>query len=332
MKTMLASLAALHCAATASAMSEHEVSFKLYKQHFGKVYKDAAEEAHRFEAFKASLAYIAGSGSPASGLTQFSDMTQAEFKSQYANRHTQKAGAAVRRWDGTCYSCKRFPELATKNFTDFDWTTYGAVTTVKNQGMCGSCWSFGTTGDIEGTWFLAGNSLTPLSEQQLVSCDKVDEGCNGGMQEDAFDWVIKNHGIAAEAAYPYKSGTGIRHTCEAGQTSVANITSWYQVSNAVAQEADIVAQLSKVGPVTIGIDATPMQSYSSGIDNPKSCGHTAYSLDHAVLIVGYGSENGVDYWKIKNSWGTSWGEKGYYRIVRGENKCGVAMDVVHSVV
>ena len=329
MKAIMTGLAALHCA---SALTQNEVSFSLYKDHFGKTYK-ADEEQARFAAFEASLERVAKSGNPASGLTQFSDMTQEDFKRTYANRRGKALPADAPRWNGECTACNRFPEHATQSFAEgFDWTTKGAVTAVKNQGQCGSCWSFGTTGDIEGTWFLKGNPLQALSEQQLVSCDKTDDGCGGGLQENAFKWIMKNGGIASEADYPYKSGFGIRHLCVEGHKSVANITKWFQVSDKASQESDISNQLAQVGPITIGIDATPMQDYRGGIDSPKNCGSSARDLDHAVLIVGFGTENGVDYWKIKNSWAASWGEEGYYRIVRGENKCGVAMDAVHSVV
>ena len=193
-----------------------------------------------------------------------------------------------------------------------------------------SCWSFGTTGDIEGTWFLAGNKLTSLSEQELVSCDKTDAGCGGGLQETAFAWVIKKGGLTGEADYPYVSGGGNVPTCKTHKESLvkAKISSWYRVSGSAAGESAIEEQLAKVGPITIGINATPMQDYTGGIDDPKNC--DPQSLDHAVLIVGYGEEKGTKYWKIKNSWATSWGEKGYYRIVRGQDKCGLANDAVHS--
>ena len=332
-------LAVLHCAAMSFAMTEHEASFQLYKQRFHKQYS-AAEERQRFAAFSASLERVAASGNPSHGLTKFSDMTPEEFKRIYATRG--KGGALAdnaQRWNGQCTSCARFPELKDVEVTDinaFDWRTKGAVTPVKNQGSCGSCWSFATTGDIEGTWFLAGNTLTSLSEQQLVSCDHTSSGCNGGMQEYAFTWIVRNGGVAAEADYPYVSGSGSHHACETGHKSVANITKYYQVSGGTpsgpTNESNIVEQLVKAGPITTSIDSTPMQDYASGIDNPHNCQAKWNSLDHAVLFVGFGTENGVDYWVIKNSWAKDWGEEGYYRIVRGENKCGIALDAIHSVV
>eukprot|EP01059_Diplonema_ambulator_P035029 TRINITY_DN8136_c0_g1_i2.p1 TRINITY_DN8136_c0_g1~~TRINITY_DN8136_c0_g1_i2.p1 ORF type:complete len:331 (+),score=117.45 TRINITY_DN8136_c0_g1_i2:425-1417(+) len=328
MKTMLL-LAAMPCMALAGS---ERAQFEAFKSQYSKVYGTAAEEERRFAVFKESLARVAASGNPAHGVTKFSDLTPQEFKKMYLNRQPRSAPLAAE-WDGACNACAMFPEVKNlRNDTAWDWTTKGAVTKVKNQGQCGSCWSFGTTGDIEGTWFLAGHALVSLSEQMLVSCDKTDGGCNGGLQEDAFAWVIKRGGLVAEATYPYHSGDGISGTCKETKTTpiVASIKSWYQVSKNAAGEAGMATQLPQVGPITIGINAGPMQDYKGGIDDPKVCPGSANDLDHAVLIVGYGTENGVDYWKIKNSWATDWGEQGYYRIVRGVNKCGVATDAVHS--
>eukprot|EP01065_Artemidia_motanka_P047912 TRINITY_DN75_c0_g2_i3.p3 TRINITY_DN75_c0_g2~~TRINITY_DN75_c0_g2_i3.p3 ORF type:complete len:370 (+),score=161.66 TRINITY_DN75_c0_g2_i3:1284-2393(+) len=307
-------------------------AFAAYKTQFAKTYA-VEEESQKFEAFKASVERVRAAANPTHGLTKFSDLTPAEFQATFLGRKgSQSASEEAASWDGTCTACKRFPELKGFSGSAFDWTTKGAVTQVKDQGQCGSCWSFGTTGDIEGTWFLSGKPLVSLSEQELVSCEKQDQGCGGGLQEDAFPWVIKQGGIVAEKTYPYKSGGGSTGTCQTSKEKpvAAKISKWYQVSKTKAGEADILKQLAQVGPITIGINAGPMQDYTGGVDDPWLC--RASSLDHAVLIVGYGTDNGVDYWKIKNSWNTDWGEKGYYRIVRGKNKCGVAMDAVHSVV
>lgn len=203
---------------------------------------------------------------------------------------------------------------------NLDWVAKGAVTAVKNQGQCGSCWSFGTTGDIEGSWFLGGNDLVALSEQELVSCDKSDNGCGGGLPSIAFDFIIKNGGLVAEESYPYTSGEGDSGMCMKDKmegTKAAVISSWNTISSSPEGEEKLQEALIKNGPISIGIDATPMQDYFGGIDNPK-CGSGSNDLDHAVLIVGFGEENGQKFWKIKNSWGPDWGEQGYYRIVRGE--------------
>jgi len=301
-------------------------------------YFSEKEEAYRFKVFRGTLELIdqrnaESKGTAVHGITKFADMTPQEFDQKMLTRkavtydHLQQADL------NACASRARFGEKfcsATANST-FDWRTYGAVTGVKDQGQCGSCWSFGTTGDIEGSWFLAKHPLISLSEQQLVSCDTTDYGCNGGLQENAFNYVISTHGIQSEADYPYVSGTGSVPACSVNANKfVANIRAWAQVSSSASGESKIADYVQANGPVTIGINANPMQTYVSGVDQPSSC--SALNLNHAVLIVGWGTENGVDYWLIKNSWGVNWGEQGYYKIIRGVDACGLARDVVHSLV
>lgn len=202
-----------------------------------------------------------------------------------------------------------------------DWVAKGAVTPVKNQGQCGSCWSFSATGGMEGAYFLAGNPLTSFSEQELVSCDSSDNGCNGGWMDAAFSWIKANGGIATEASYPYTSGTGSTGSCKGTGNSVTKSAPKGFVdvqANSVSALMDAVAQQ----PVSIAIQANQaaFQSYSSGVLTSK-CGQ---QLDHGVLAVGYGTLNGVDYWKVKNSWGPSWGDAGYILIERSSaNLCGV---------
>lgn len=206
-----------------------------------------------------------------------------------------------------------------------DWVSKGAVTPVKNQGQCGSCWSFSTTGALEGAYYNKYGNLLSFSEQQLVSCDVggADAGCNGGWMDDAFTFVQKNGGITTEDQYPYTSGTTEKSgTCtKTGYTNVAAAApkSYTDVTaNSVNALMSAVAQQ----PVSIAIQANQaaFQLYKSGVLTGK-CGQ---NLDHGVLLVGYGTDNGVDYWKVKNSWGDSWGEGGYIRIERSDaDLCGV---------
>jgi C1A family cysteine protease len=312
--------------------------FEEFASFFDKVYESVEAKTTAQRNFYDSLVRVAQNSNPTHGVTKFSDMSATEFAATYLNRQPRSSLeiANTPMWDGECTACNRFPEHAEPaNVDTLDWVAKGAVVSPKDQGQCGSCWAFGTIGDIEGTNFLAGNPLTSLSEQQIVSCDTKygDQGCNGGLPEQAFKYVIAAGGVVTEKAYPYASGSGRAPKCntaaEAGAKS-ASISSWVQVSKTASGESAIQTALVQSGPLVIGIYAEPMQDYVKGIDNP-SCPSSARSLDHAVVIVGYGTENGVDYWKIKNSWSTSWGEKGYYRIVKGKNKCGLAMDVTHSV-
>lgn len=201
-----------------------------------------------------------------------------------------------------------------------DWVVKGAVTPVKNQQSCGSCWAFSTTGSVEGALQIATGTLLSLSEQQLVSCDHDgDQGCKGGSMDTAFGW-IKEHGICSETDYPYTSGMGITGSCKAACKPEVTLTGFTDIPK--GDESSLLAAVGK-GPVSIAIEAdkNAFQLYKSGVLDSDSCGK---ALDHGVLIVGYGSDSGKDYWKIKNSWGPTWGEDGYIRMVRNKDMCGLA--------
>lgn len=183
---------------------------------------------------------------------------------------------------------------------------------------------------------MAGGKLTPLSEQQLVSCNtnEDDQGCEGGLQEVAFEYVIAN-GLTTEKDYPYTSTYGKKGKCINSNivAPLQKISSWVQVSDSEKGEEGMLTALKTSGPITIGINAEHLQMYQKGVSNPKICRNGEYYLDHAVLMVGYGydEKKQTEYWNIKNSWASDWGEKGYFRIKYGVNKCGIAVDAVHSV-
>ena len=225
----------------------------------------------------------------------------------------------------------RFPEATNADSSSFDWVSKGAVTPCQGSGQCGSCWAFGTTGDIEGVAFLKTGKLVSLSEQELSSL------------------VIKERTRVATVGFrrmPLTTSSltelprrkTIRTTVVEDPREVAKsaktkndltyIKGWTQVSKSKKGESAIKTALPKVGPITIGIDATPMQDYIGGVDSPQcnvDCGCTSSDLDHAVLMVGYGQKGSQSYWKIKNSWASDWGS-GYYRIEYGKNLCGLAFD------
>ncbi len=202
-----------------------------------------------------------------------------------------------------------------------NWVDNGAVTPVKNQGQCGSCWSFSTTGALEGAFFVKNGELDSFSEQQLVDCDTrtnggKDMGCNGGLMDNAFAWIKKNGGLCTEEDYPYVSGnTRTSGTCQDGCDIVygSQVQSFYDVPP--SSDEDMMTALSNQ-PVSIAIqaDQQSFQLYKSGVFT-DSCGT---GLDHGVLAVGYGSLNGEDYYMVKNSWGTTWGQNGYILLGRGD--------------
>jgi KDEL-tailed cysteine endopeptidase len=215
--------------------------------------------------------------------------------------------------------------------SSIDWTTLGAVTPVKDQGQCGSCWSFSTTGSIEGAYYNKYGVLKSFSEQNFVDCDTLsnggrDHGCNGGLMDNAFSWAKKNGGVCYEADYPYVSGT----TQKAGTCNQSKCTK--DAKSAPASYVDVTKNSDSalmsainIGPVSVAIEAdqAAFQLYKSGVFT-GTCGT---NLDHGVLAVGYGTLNGVDYYKVKNSWGISWGDNGFILLQRGvsqkEGQCGI---------
>jgi len=202
-------------------------------------------------------------------------------------------------------------------------------TGVKDQGQCGSCWAFSTTGAIEGAYEIATGALNSVSEEQLVDCIPTSYtcyGCGGGWPDKAMDWVHDNGGIASESAYPYTAGGGVSGTCHSS-TSVSHISNYTWVN--YGDESSLQTQ-SYIGPVSVCIDASSwtFQMYTSGVYNQPGCSTT--NLDHAVLVVGYDTtSSGQAYWIVKNSWGTGWGQAGYIWMSRNKNnQCGIASHAV----
>lgn len=275
------------------------------------------DEQMRYDIFQANVdiikAHNAKKLSYTLGLNEYADLTWDEFASArlgYKQPSTRLGS---------------LPPLPFPNMTDvadsIDWVSKGAVTEVKNQGQCGSCWAFSTTGSLEGAYFVATGKLESLSEEDLVQCDdNGDQGCQGGLMDNAFDWVSSNGGICSEADYQYTSGGGTTGTCTNGCSPVMTITGHTDVP--ANDEASLKAAVSNQ-PVSVAIEAdkSAFQLYSGGVLDNSACGT---NLDHGVLVVGYGTDSGKDYWKVKNSWGATWGEQGYIRMVMGKNQCGIA--------
>jgi len=210
-----------------------------------------------------------------------------------------------------------------------NWVNKGAVTAVKNQGQCGSCWSFSTTGSVEGAHFLATGKLVSLSEQNLVDCSTTEgnEGCNGGLMDYAFEYIEKNKGIDTEASYPYRA-TGPNRCAFKPADVGATITSYHDIPS--GSESALQTGVDKQ-PVSVAIDAghNSFQLYKSGVYYEPACSST--QLDHGVLAVGYGTGSS-DYWLVKNSWGADWGMSGYIQMSRNKNNnCGIATSASYPI-
>lgn len=304
--------------------SPEEKQFEEFKLKFNRNYGDSLEHDMRFRIFKQNLFQIHQLnrfelGTAEYGLTEFADLTFDEYK--------MRTGLRMRDDVETNEIGNPLADIPNIELPEsFDWRDKGAVTSVKNQGNCGSCWAFSVTGNIEGLHAIKTGNLESYSEQELVDCDKVDAGCNGGLPDDAYKAIESIGGLELEDEYPYKAQ---RTQCQYNQT-----LSHVRVQGAVdfkAKDEDGIAKwLTKNGPVSIGINANAMQFYRGGISHPWKALCGASSLDHGVLLVGYGVANYpkfhkiLPYWIVKNSWGPKWGEQGYYRVYRGDNTCGVS--------
>jgi cathepsin F len=291
--------------------------FHEFEQKFERAYVSAKERAWRYLVFLENYARIQyfqknDASATYSYLTPFADWTVAEFQ----KRNNLKVKFET-------FKHKTLPNEKFSNDTlpkSFDWRDKGVVNPVKNQGQCGSCWAFSTVANIEGVNAAANGKLWSLSEQELVSCDdNGDQGCNGGLMNQAYEWMINNgQGLETESDYPYQA---YDTSCSLDKKKEhVYVQDWFAVPQ--KNEVAMAETLVKYGTLSVALNANAMMYYFGGISDPYSFLCDPTGLDHGVAIVGY-NETSKPYWIIRNSWGPSWGESGYYLLVRGKGACGI---------
>jgi C1A family cysteine protease len=299
----------------ATPFTETERAFIDFVSQHGRSYGTKEEYEFRLQQFSKVYNYVqehnAAGNSWTAGINHLADLTEAEYNKMLGYKPSQRVNKR---------EVTHILADVNANPASVDWVTAGAVTPVKNQGSCGSCWSFSATGAMEGAHFVKTGQLSSFSEQQLVDCSYGlkpygNLGCNGGLMDAAFEYA-EDYSMMYESEYPY---TAERGDCSytSGHTKVSSFVDVTPKDPLALQTA--VAQQ----PVSVAIQANQLafQTYKSGIID-SGCGD---NLDHGVLLVGYGTDNGTDYWKIKNSWGPTWGEKGYVRVLRDMSTKGTGM-------
>jgi len=308
------------CAAAVPDSTKLE-SFKQWMVEHGKVYDSDEVFGKRFDIFADNLIKIdainAADRGWTAGVNKFSDLTWDEFRYFYLMKSGQTCSA-------TSINGPEFVSKVEAPPAFFDWREYGAVTRVKDQGQCGSCWTFSTTGNVEAGSMIHAGEHHLLSEQQLVDCaqDFNNNGCDGGLPSQAFEYIAAAPGLMTEKDYPYTAKDG-KCVFDASK-AVAHVLQ--SVNLTVGDEEEMQAAMLGYQPISIAFEVVDdFMHYKKGTYSSTTCKNGPQDVNHAVLATGYGTDrNGTDYWIVKNSWGYDWGFHGYFHIERGVNMCGLA--------
>jgi C1A family cysteine protease len=311
--------------------------FTAFESKYDRKYGSESERHEKFQVFLENLeeavelnAALREQGKDeVHGITQFSDMTKKEFQFYLNKKMAEQPDV---KWPVA------EPKKKGSVPTSFDWRDSGAVTPVKNQAQCGSCWAFSATETVESQYIIGGNNMTVLSVETTVSCDTSDNGCGGGWYYTAWmDYMSANGGITTQDVYPYAESTKVGNppACDTSlESQVVKGTApssyaWATtpcttIKCASQDEATLQANLVEYGPISIACDASAWSSYTGGVLTSSSCSSSSFKLDHAIQLVGYNTDASTPYWIVRNSWGSTWGEDGYIYLEMNQNTCGVA--------
>ena len=294
--------------------------FEEFVHRFNKDYGSEVEKLRRFKIFQHNLNEIINKNQNDSAkyeINKFSDLSKDETIAKYTGLSLPIQ---------TQNFCKVIvlDQPPGKGPLEFDWRRLNKVTSVKNQGMCGACWAFATLASLESQFAIKHNQLINLSEQQMIDCDFVDAGCNGGLLHTAFEAIIKMGGVQLESDYPYEADN---NNCRMNSNKfLVQVKDCYRYITVYEEKLKDLLRL--VGPIPMAIDAADIVNYKQGII--KYCFNSG--LNHAVLLVGYGVENNIPYWTFKNTWGTDWGEDGFFRVQQNINACGMRNELESTAV
>jgi len=323
--------------ASAFASSDLLSQFHQWQIKYNKTYTSEQETSIRFTNFRQSVIRsnhrnAFQTGNAVFGLTKFSDLSPEEFQDLYLRYKPSgdTSGASISPVSDVSDTIISLPD-------SFDWRDQNAVSYVKDQGQCGSCWAFSAVENIESMYFLGGHELIDLSPQQIVDCDTVDLACQGGQPDTAYQYVVNATGIESDDAYPYYSGvTGENGPCTFDPSKISASIKGYEYAlppcyDACDHQSEslLQQQLVNIGPLSICVDADPWQDYQEGVLS-DFCSHAYSDINHCVQLVGYDTSG--EFWIVRNSWATDWGMEGYIYLATGENQCGLADWVTFAIV